>query len=501
MKKKGFTLIELLAVILILAIIAAILSPIVRNIIDSAKEQADRRSVERYARAAQEYYVESQYDQDKADYLGSNILEQLDLEDIEATGMVVAYDDGGVEMAIVYHNKCYTKTISQTVKNIEVSDDISNCKVNSTSAKIASINSKDDSIDINVDIPDALVTLSSCKFDTSKNDLSNDGTISGTTCTLAPTVSGTRYYYKLEFSDGTTRNGSIQGGAGTFSPSNGGSGSGIAAPVLEGANGQTTYTGRMLPAAQIKYFNVTTGTKCDAYAWQQNGGNTNNYMSSGCLRFYAYMEDNLSYTMILDRNISGGVAWAASGSNSSGPATLIASLKGTTDSWQGTVTPKNYSFVIGATPYIIPYDTEGYHARLITTSEIARIVGKNDFDPNTTPLSGWFYFDGGTSVSTGQTWQTQIATSTEKSAYYWLYGYTEGCSGWGCYNDAGVVGYWTSDAIAGTSNKAWLVSRRGRLDDVSIITGGMTACNMWSVTDRCNFGVRPVITVLKSVID
>ena len=43
MKKKGFTLIELLAVILILAIIAAILSPIVRNIIDSAKEQADRR--------------------------------------------------------------------------------------------------------------------------------------------------------------------------------------------------------------------------------------------------------------------------------------------------------------------------------------------------------------------------------------------------------------------------------------------------------------------------
>lgn len=76
-----------------------------------------------------------------------------------------------------------------------------------------------------------------------------------------------------------------------------------------------------------------------------------------------------------------------------------------------------------------------------------------------------------------------------------------GCSGWGCHNDAGVVGYWTSDAIAGTTNKAWLVSRRGRLDDVSIITGGMTACNMWSVTDRCNFGVRPVITVLKSAID
>ena len=506
MKKKGFTLIELLAVILILAIIAAILSPIVRNIIESAREQADRRSVERYARAAQEYYVESQYDQNKADYLGSNILEQLDLEDIEATGMVVAYEDGSTEMAIVYHNKCYTKTTSQTVKNIEVSDDTSNCVVSSSSARIASINSKANSIDINVEISDVMVSLTSCKFGTDRNNLSNNGTISGSTCTLAPTVSGTRYYYQLIFSDGTTRNGSIQGGAGIITPSGGGTGSGgastgVAAPVLEGENGQTTYAGRMVSPVQIKYFNVSTGTKCDDYAWQQNSGTGTGNMSSGCLRFYVYMEDNLSYTMILDRNIADAIAWASSGVNTSGPSTLSAKLKELTNSWKGTITPKNYKFIIGAAPYIIPYDTEGYHARLITTSEIARIVGKNDFNPNTTPLSDWFYFDGGAAVSSGQTWQTQKATSSQKSAYYWLYDYTEGCEDWGCNKNAGVTGYWTSDAIAETTNKAWLVSRRGRLDDVSIITGGFTSCNLWTIADQCNFGVRPVISVLKSVID
>ena len=40
MNKKGFTLIELLAVIVILAIIALIATPIILGMIDSAKKQA-----------------------------------------------------------------------------------------------------------------------------------------------------------------------------------------------------------------------------------------------------------------------------------------------------------------------------------------------------------------------------------------------------------------------------------------------------------------------------
>ena len=44
--KKGFTLIELLAVIVILAIIALIITPVVQDIIASAKDSANKRSVE-----------------------------------------------------------------------------------------------------------------------------------------------------------------------------------------------------------------------------------------------------------------------------------------------------------------------------------------------------------------------------------------------------------------------------------------------------------------------
>ena len=51
MRKKGFTLIELLAVIVILAIIALIATPIILGIINDAREESNERSVELYASA------------------------------------------------------------------------------------------------------------------------------------------------------------------------------------------------------------------------------------------------------------------------------------------------------------------------------------------------------------------------------------------------------------------------------------------------------------------
>ena len=51
--KTGFTLIELLAVIVILAIIALIATPIILGIINDAKEDANKRSVENYAHAVE----------------------------------------------------------------------------------------------------------------------------------------------------------------------------------------------------------------------------------------------------------------------------------------------------------------------------------------------------------------------------------------------------------------------------------------------------------------
>ena len=51
MRKNGFTLIELLAVIVILAIIALIATPIILGIINDAREESNERSIELYASA------------------------------------------------------------------------------------------------------------------------------------------------------------------------------------------------------------------------------------------------------------------------------------------------------------------------------------------------------------------------------------------------------------------------------------------------------------------
>ena len=57
---KGFTLIELLAVIVILAIIALIATPIVLNIIKDSKKEATRLSVENYLRAVELAFMDSE---------------------------------------------------------------------------------------------------------------------------------------------------------------------------------------------------------------------------------------------------------------------------------------------------------------------------------------------------------------------------------------------------------------------------------------------------------
>ena len=408
MKKKGFTLIELLAVILILAIIAVIVTPIISKIIDEAKTQADKRSAEKFVRAAQTYYVEAQVDEYKKDRLGTNIIEELDLENVDATGAVVANLDGTTEMAIVIGKKCFTKIATQEIKDIQVSKDVENCYAVSSGVAITNINSGSDSIVITLDDSDPSITITSCKFGTERGSYPNDGTIEGYTCTLAPVENGKRYYYEITFSDGSTKTGSIQAGVGDVTPStggtggstggnggsgsggsgsgNGGSGSGgsggsdsggsggsssggsggtgVAGSVIEEANGRTVYTGRYLPNVVQKYFNVTTGTKCDIIDFSTNGGNTANGMNSGCLKFWAYMEDDVSYTMILDRNLDNSAyAWASSGNNGVGPVTAADKLKELTDSWQGTITPKNYINVYisngSEVAYRIPYGNDG----------------------------------------------------------------------------------------------------------------------------------------------
>ncbi len=58
LRKRGFTLIELIAVLVIMAILALIVTPLVMNIIRKAKLAADKRSIDAYGRSI-EYAIAS----------------------------------------------------------------------------------------------------------------------------------------------------------------------------------------------------------------------------------------------------------------------------------------------------------------------------------------------------------------------------------------------------------------------------------------------------------
>ena len=78
MKKNGFTLIELLAVIVILAIIALIATPIILGIINDAREKANERSVELYASAVRNAMAAYQLTSPKAPTSFSDLNIQYD---------------------------------------------------------------------------------------------------------------------------------------------------------------------------------------------------------------------------------------------------------------------------------------------------------------------------------------------------------------------------------------------------------------------------------------
>ena len=67
MNKKGFTLIELLAVIVILAIIALIVTPVVSNIISSARKAANARSVEGHIKNVEYAIIQKAFEEGTGD--------------------------------------------------------------------------------------------------------------------------------------------------------------------------------------------------------------------------------------------------------------------------------------------------------------------------------------------------------------------------------------------------------------------------------------------------
>lgn len=88
MNKKGFTLIELLAVIVVLAIIALIATPIVMNVITKAQIGVNERSVEGYMKAYEVAYY--QY-----------MLENSGNEPAASTTLTVEYSGASVDCGTI----------------------------------------------------------------------------------------------------------------------------------------------------------------------------------------------------------------------------------------------------------------------------------------------------------------------------------------------------------------------------------------------------------------
>ena len=98
-QKNGFTLIELLAVIVILAIIAIIATPIVLNIINDTKKNAQKATINNIIHAAELYYSKVQMTGKGLGQVTFDLKDEnngLEFDGERPNGTITIYNDGSV---------------------------------------------------------------------------------------------------------------------------------------------------------------------------------------------------------------------------------------------------------------------------------------------------------------------------------------------------------------------------------------------------------------------
>ena len=380
-KNNGFTLIELLAVIVILAIIALVATPVVLGIIKEAKTSSIERSIELYKSVVEQEFAKAE--------LNGKLKE----------GEYTVSDDG--------------KTLTNG-----------------------------DSI-INIEYGGTKIKCNTVKYENGKLNIDN--------CDEAGKVSQEQY--------------------------------------------------QVYNNGEVIYFDVDKGVTCTNYTESQS----NTGVKSGCMKFYAFNDNSSSnkLNLILDHNTTAIIAWRNPSYNSKQPGEeFLSQLKSDTDSWKGTITPSNYSVdqladfagVMAGAKYTIDYT--GYKARLITAQEVANITNNSSWNESTSYIG--FYFD--TNIDAVST--TCTSGNITGCKYGWLYDRTSStCKTNGCLNNSNVTtnGYWTATtkAIGGTGEAVvsaypWAVE----------YSASLYTHDPYNVdTDYYVFGIRPVITISKSLIN
>ncbi len=234
------------------------------------------------------------------------------------------------------------------------------------------------------------------------------------------------------------------------------------------------------------YFNPVEGKQCSEDDYTTNQSKTG--VKEGCMQWYIFNDNEGSavYTLILDHNITGTVAWNNTNgtltTNYEGPKEVLEALSDETVAWSDElISPMPYtaSWTLNDEShlYTIDYSTYGNKARLISAEEINEIIGKGIKDLNSISVG---YMDTNCNVS-GK-------CNPGGNKYAWLFDNTNDCTNFGCnVSQSGNIGYWTSSAYASGSAYALVISSFSHLTNDKV-----------HFTDY--YGMRPVITIPKSII-
>jgi len=243
----------------------------------------------------------------------------------------------------------------------------------------------------------------------------------------------------------------------------------------------------------IVYYDPVGGTKCAVADYAANTGASTTGNKAGCMKWYAFNDGGSAsdtIDMILDHNTTDVVAWNISGDNTAGPTDVLTQLQNDTSTWSSTLSVASANNITqqtnsSANNYALNY--AGYKARLMTADEVATITGNTTWTQ--ADISSTNYFLDSKTATASPTCTTGDITNCN---YDWLYDQTSiDCATYGCLNNADVAttgnGYWTSSANNLYPAYAWRVLKTALF-------------NHDSVSNATDVGVRPVITVVKSVI-
>ncbi len=263
--------------------------------------------------------------------------------------------------------------------------------------------------------------------------------------------------------------------------------------VTDGDNVTPPVANPVYADGSIVYYDPVGGTKCDVSDYAANTSASTTGNKTGCMKWYTFNDTgagNDNVNMILDHNTTAVVAWNISGNNTTGPAEVITQLQTDTAGWSNTLSVASSNNITqqtnsSANTYTLNY--AGYKARLITAIEVAKITGNTTWTQSDLSANN-YYFDTKNTVAS----PTCTSGNTTNCDFDWLYDRTAtDCTTYGCLNNADASmtgnGYWTSSANNLYPAYAWRVLKTALF-------------NHDSISSTTDVGVRPVITVSKSVI-